>query len=101
MKFSQSVLKLHISEELKKKREEAKENGVPVADEETLAYLLYTVKTIRPKRILNGSEKADLRRMQESSPVLGSYACQADRRHHALWGALLPGREETPPFWTR
>ena len=52
MKFSQSVLKLHISEELKKKREEAKENGVPVADEETLAYLLYTVKTIRPKRIL-------------------------------------------------
>lgn len=48
MKFSQSVLKLHIPEELKKKREEAKENGVPVADEETLAYLLYTVKTIRP-----------------------------------------------------
>lgn len=52
MKFSQSILKLHIPKELAEQREAALKSGVPVADEATLAYLLYTVKAIKAQRIL-------------------------------------------------
>ena len=50
--FSKSLVRADIPKALKQKREEAKEAGVPVADEETLQYLLFTVRALQPKRIL-------------------------------------------------
>ena len=50
--FSKSLVRADVPEALKKKREEAKAAGVPVADEETLQYLLFTVRALQPKRIL-------------------------------------------------
>lgn len=50
--FSKSLVRADIPEALKRKRAEAKEAGVPVADEETLQYLLFTVRALQPKRIL-------------------------------------------------
>ncbi|MDD6995238.1 MAG: O-methyltransferase [Candidatus Borkfalkiaceae bacterium] len=51
-KFSKSLVRADIPEALKQKREEARAAGVPVADDETLQYLLFTVLTLQPKRIL-------------------------------------------------
>ena len=50
--FSKSLVRADVPEALKKKREQAKAAGVPVADEETLQYLLFTVRSLQPKRIL-------------------------------------------------
>ena len=50
--FSKSLIRADVPEALKRKREEAKASGVPVADDETLQYLLLTVRAIKPKRIL-------------------------------------------------
>lgn len=50
--FSKSLVRTDIPRALKQKRIEAKEAGVPVADEETLQYLLFTVRSLQPKRIL-------------------------------------------------
>ena len=50
--FSDSVQRLDICEALKTKREEAKAAGVPVADDETLQYLLVTLRAAQPEKIL-------------------------------------------------
>ena len=50
--FSDSVQRLDICEALKTKREEAKEAGIPVADDETLQYLLVTLRAAKPEKIL-------------------------------------------------
>ena len=50
--FSKSLVRADIPEILKQKRAEAKAAGVPVADEQTLQYLLFTVLALQPKRIL-------------------------------------------------
>lgn len=52
MTFSQEILRLYVPDELKNMREEALRAGIPVADDETLQYLLYTVKALQPKKIL-------------------------------------------------
>lgn len=52
MEYTASLVKLNIDENLSKKRAEALERGVPVCDDETLQFLLLTLKMVRPKKIL-------------------------------------------------
>ena len=52
MKYTASLVKLNIDPRIAKLRAEALERGIPVADEETLQYLLLTLHIAKPKRIL-------------------------------------------------
>lgn len=52
MKYTASLVKLNIDETLAKKRYDALQNGVPVADDETLQFLLVTLQMCQPKKIL-------------------------------------------------
>ncbi len=52
MEYTASLVKLHINKELSSRRQEALDRGIPVADEETLNFLLLTVEMVKPKRIL-------------------------------------------------
>ena len=52
MKYTASLVKLNIDERLALKRKQALEKGVPVADDETLQFLLVTLATSKPTRIL-------------------------------------------------
>lgn len=52
MKYTASLVKLNIDERLALKRKQALERGVPVADDETLQFLLVTLATSKPTRIL-------------------------------------------------
>ena len=52
MKYAASLVKLHIDERLKALRTDALARGIPVADNETLNYLLLMISATRPKRIL-------------------------------------------------
>lgn len=52
MEYTASLVKLNIDENLSKKRVEALERGVPVCDDETLQFLLLTLKMVKPKKIL-------------------------------------------------
>ncbi len=52
MEYTASLVKLHIDPRLAQKRAEALARGIPVADEETLNFLLLVVEMIKPKRIL-------------------------------------------------
>ena len=52
MQYTASLVQLNIDERLAQKRKEALKNGVPVADDETLQFLLLTLKMHKPKRIL-------------------------------------------------
>jgi predicted O-methyltransferase YrrM len=52
MKYTASLVQLNIDETLAKKRSEALENGIPVADDETLQFLLLTLQMSQPKKIL-------------------------------------------------
>lgn len=52
MKYTASLVKLNIDEDLIALRESALRRGIPVADEETLHFLLLTLKMQRPKSIL-------------------------------------------------
>lgn len=50
--FSDGVQRLDICEPLKRKREEAKAAGIPVADDLTLQFLLVLLRAAQPKKIL-------------------------------------------------
>ena len=52
MEYTASLVKLHIDETLQQKRAEALSRGVPVADDETLQFLLLTLAMTKPVRIL-------------------------------------------------
>ncbi len=52
MKYTASLVQLHIDEEVKALRKRALERGIPVADDETLHFLLVTLSAIKPRRIL-------------------------------------------------
>lgn len=52
MKYTASLVQLHIDPLLAQRRADALSRGIPVADEETLQFLLVTLETKRPKRIL-------------------------------------------------
>lgn len=52
MEYAASLVQLHIAEPLKKARREALAKGIPVADDETLHFLLTMIGAIRPKKIL-------------------------------------------------
>lgn len=52
MKYTSSLVQLHISEELALARSQALSRGIPVADDETLQLLLLTLHMHRPLRIL-------------------------------------------------
>lgn len=52
MKYTASLVKLNIDEEIVKRRADALSRGVPVADEETLQLLLLVLQMTKPNRIL-------------------------------------------------
>ena len=51
-KYTASLVKLNIDERVARLRAHALERDIPVADDETLQFLLLTVSALRPKRIL-------------------------------------------------
>lgn len=52
MKYAAQLVQLHIDEDLKKARKIALERGIPVADDETLHFLLTVLSAVKPKKIL-------------------------------------------------
>ena len=52
MKYTASLVQLNIDETLSKKRADALSRGIPVADDETLQFLLVTLRMARPLKIL-------------------------------------------------
>ncbi len=52
MKYTASLVKLNIDERIAKKRADALSRGIPVADDETLNFLLTMLSATQPKRIL-------------------------------------------------
>lgn len=52
MKYTASLVKLNIDERLSALRADALRRGIPVADDETLQFLLLTVMALQPLRIL-------------------------------------------------
>ena len=52
MKYTASLVKLNIDERIATRRAEALSRGIPVADDETLNFLLLTLRMAKPKRIL-------------------------------------------------
>lgn len=52
MKYTASLVKLHIDEKIAARRADALVRGIPVADDETLNFLLLTLRIAKPKRIL-------------------------------------------------
>ena len=52
MKYTASLVKLKTDERVVALRADALSRGIPVADDETLNYLLVTLKALRPRRIL-------------------------------------------------
>ncbi len=52
MKYTASLVQLHIDERVAERRKRALDRGIPVADDESLNFLLVTLSATRPKRIL-------------------------------------------------
>ena len=52
MKYTASLVKLNIDERISTRRAEALSRGIPVADDETLNFLLLTLRMAKPARIL-------------------------------------------------
>ena len=52
MKYTASLVQLNIDETLSKKRADALSRGIPVADDETLQFLLVTLRMAKPLTIL-------------------------------------------------
>ncbi len=52
MNYTASLVQLNIDEEVAKRRKEALARGIPVADDETLNFLLLTLAATKPTRIL-------------------------------------------------
>ena len=52
MKYTASLVKLHIDDKISALRKNALERGIPVADDETLQFLLLTLSMTQPKNIL-------------------------------------------------
>ena len=52
MKYTASLVKLNIDERIIARRAEALSRGIPVADDETLNFLLLTLRMAKPLRIL-------------------------------------------------
>lgn len=73
MKYTASLVKLHIDKRIAKKRADALARGIPVADEETLNFLLVTLAMAKPLRILEIGTAVGL------SSVAMLYACKNAR----------------------
>ncbi len=52
MQYTASLVKLNIDERIATRRKDALARGIPVADDETLQFLLLTLAAIKPTRIL-------------------------------------------------
>ena len=73
MKYTASLVQLNIDERIKEKRAAALERGIPVADDETLNFLLLTLAAVKPQRILEIGTAVGL------SSVAMLYACPIAR----------------------
>ena len=73
MKYTASLVQLHIDERIKEKRAAALSRGIPVADDETLNFLLLTLAAVKPMRILEIGTAVGL------SSVAMLYACKNAR----------------------
>ena len=73
MKYTASLVQLNIDERIKEKRADALRRGIPVADDETLNFLLVILAAVKPKRILEIGTAVGL------SSVAMLYACENAR----------------------
>lgn len=73
MKYTASLVQLNIDERIKQKRADALLRGIPVADDETLNFLLVILSAVKPKRILEIGTAVGL------SSVAMLYACENAR----------------------
>lgn len=73
MKYTASLVQLNIDERIKEKREAALKREIPVADDETLNFLLLTLAAVKPQRILEIGTAVGL------SAVAMLYACPEAR----------------------
>ena len=69
MKYTASLVQLNIDDRIKRKRMEALQREIPVADDETLNFLLLTLAAVKPQRILEIGTAVGL------SSVAMLYAC--------------------------
>ena len=69
MKYTASLVQLNINEEIIARRQDALSRGIPVADDETLQFLLVTLAMCKPNRILELGTAVGL------SGVAMLYAC--------------------------
>lgn len=76
MKYAADLVQLHIDERIERLRGEALSRGIPVADNETLNYLLLMISATQPKRILEiGTAVGAFRRRDADAP-------SGNARHH-------------------
>ncbi|MBR1974558.1 MAG: O-methyltransferase [Clostridia bacterium] len=73
MKYTASLVKLNIDERITARRKAALDRGIPVADDETLQFLLVTLEAVKPVRILEIGTAVGL------SSVAMLYACENAR----------------------
>lgn len=73
MKYTASLVKLNIDERITARRQAALDRGIPVADDETLQFLLVTLEAVKPARILEIGTAVGL------SSVSMLYACENAR----------------------
>ena len=52
MKYTASLVKLNIDERISQRRKDALDRGIPVADDETLNFLLLMLRATKPEKIL-------------------------------------------------
>ena len=73
MEYTASLVKLNIDERIIARRKDALARGIPVADDETLQFLLLTLAAVKPTRILEIGTAVGL------STVAMLYECQNAR----------------------
>lgn len=76
MKYAADLVQLHIDERIERLRGEALSRGIPVADNETLNYLLLMISATRPKRILEIGTAVGLSARRDADAPSGN------ARHH-------------------
>ena len=73
MEYTASLVQLNIDERISARRKDALSRGIPVADDETLQFLLLTLAAVKPTRILEIGTAVGL------STVAMLYECQNAR----------------------
>ena len=83
-KYTASLVKLNIDERIITLRKQALERGIPVADDETLQFLLLTVTALQPKRILEIGTAVGLSQLYNGQPSIRFPKLMAQPVHQTI-----------------